>query len=321
MDKKITIIPDISYISIKDNLIHLQIADLAFLKKTLNLIHTSYPNFDILTHSNINDISRISTLLKFNFYNPLILKKSPVDNTIFSKPMLCLTKYKSPQASKNIIHHVTTLNDIYYTLDQFLNHQNMCSLTMKLTTNTINYIKTLPYEKNGAVQNEIVGSFILSSITKNKTCKFVYTLDVDTNSIKYGTEENVEAVNSKYNFHSHPEQAYIKYNVKNAWPSSDDCVAFIKTYIKFDTIFHIVVSIEGIYVISLGKHFIGDYNINEVEKKVRKIYEVSDKLSVDGYLKKIEACDLLVIQFVKWDSVNKPITINFPKNNDNCVVY
>ena len=56
-----------------------------------------------------------------------------------------------------------------------------------------------------------------------------------------------------YNFHSHPRNAYKKYNVKLGWPSGQDYIGFLLASIEDGTIFHMVITIEGIYIITLTK--------------------------------------------------------------------
>jgi len=44
-----------------------------------------------------------------------------------------------------------------------------------------------------------------------------------------------------YNFHTHPEDAYVSINCDPGWPSLDDYKTFLYGIKNFGTIFHLVV--------------------------------------------------------------------------------
>ena len=92
------------------------------------------------------------------------------------------------------------------------------------------------------------------SETKNN----INVLDINQDKMIEGEEQGVPIVEALYNFHSHPKEAYITNKVNKAWPSAQDYIGFLLAVLEDNTILHIVVSIEGIYIISLSKYYAGN---------------------------------------------------------------
>jgi hypothetical protein len=68
----------------------------------------------------------------------------------------------------------------------------------------------------------------------------------------YGTERTVNNFDARYNFHTHPQQAYKTDKVIIGFPSGADYSAFLYCVANFNTIFTCTVTLEGIYTISLA---------------------------------------------------------------------
>ena len=131
-------------------------------------------------------------------------------------------------------------------------------------------MKKSPFSKctlnknKSCTQKEIAGSL---SLIQNK-------LKLDKSSIIYGDEEGVPIVKSFYNFHSHPKEAYEKYNVKYAIPSSQDYIGYIHSVYKHNTRCHFIAAIEGVYIISMSKSFCNMRIINtlfETQKSTKHL--------------------------------------------------
>ena len=42
--------------------------------------------------------------------------------------------------------------------------------------------------------------------------------------------ESVDVIDTRYNFHTHPKEAYINHNCDLGWPSTDDLITFTFFY-------------------------------------------------------------------------------------------
>ena len=82
-----------------------------------------------------------------------------------------------------------------------------------------------------------------------------YTLYLDE-KFKLNNLEAHEAdfVDSHYNFHTHPLEAYIYHNCELGWPSKDDYITFLDGYLNYNVIFHCVITVEGVYIMSIYKN-------------------------------------------------------------------
>lgn len=139
-------------------------------------------------------------------------------------------------------------------------------MKFKFSKKCIQYLKKLPCDDT----NEISGSY---ELTKKGN---LYTVNVDKKLFLNGAMNQVDAIDSKYNFHSHPEQAYKKYNVKLGWPSNQDYLTFFKTCKRYGTLFHTVITIEGIYIITLS-----NYLENFTENKTDLVKFICDKYAIE----------------------------------------
>jgi hypothetical protein len=172
-------------------------------------------------------------------------------------------------------------------------------MKFKFSKKCIQYLKNLPYDS----KDEISGSF-------NLTCNGnICIANVDENLYSKGTNEEVESVNSKYSFHSHPKEAYKKYNVELGWPSNQDYLSFLKSCMRYGTLFHTVITIEGIYIITLGDYLKNSVvPVSAVKKFICDKYyfeNTGSRETVKSYVKKINAIryngyKLFNLNFVKW---------------------
>lgn len=270
------------------------------------------PNLHLLIHDYV-----IS-----GFHDPYICTTSPLGFT-FNDYSLCMLR-------QNDIIDNNAINDIKYVLSQFLTErEGHCTLTAKLSNTSIKYMQQLSkigstLNKDGVItQKEIAGKMITGQISKD----LVHDLEVDRNSIVSGEEEGVEVIGGLYNFHSHPLEAYKRHNVKLGWPSAQDYIGFLSSCIKFDTILHIVVSIEGFYVISLSNYWVNkkDKLDNSVITFVSEKYDIGykkgqtsiwyvhtvNKIAYEGY-------PVFLVQYFPWYKANDTFIIPYHKNGVNC---
>jgi hypothetical protein len=293
-----------------------------------NIISTIYSGIPsdttIWIGFNTDDKLYIQSMVKEGFAHPYICKKSPLGYN-FKNFGLCLFR----DNNKNTIFDKESItNEIKYVIKQYNNNQsNNCCLYLKFTTNTIKKLKKLTNEghsknKNGTTtQKELGGSLSVFKISKINN-KIVYIVKI--NKITPGTEEEVTIKPSRYNFHSHPKEAYVRHSVQNGWPSYHDYQGFLKLK---QTIFHCVSTIEGMYIISLNKnwktktskidnYFIKKwYNIDHEEKISPKQY-----ITIVNKIKyKNKKFPLFNVQYIPWSKGSEIITISYNKIGYSCL--
>ena len=167
-------------------------------------------------------------------------------------------------------------------------NKKVCHVNLAFTQDTINYFKSIPHSKktrnkDGTYsQKETAGGMYVGEILPDST----HLLEVHHNSVITGEEEGVDIVVSLYNFHSHPYEAYINNHVNLAWPSAQDYIGFLIAVFEDCTICHFVVTLEGIYIISLTEYYAKNKNIKDknIGDFILNNFEVYDYLSPKQYV-------------------------------------
>ena len=253
--------------------------------------------------------------INLGFNHPYMCQHSPLKHNFF-KQGIAFLKSNSPEPVSN----ETVKNKLLYAKETV--NKRICELYARFTDQAIKYLQDIndPTKKN---QKELSGSLTVSKVVK-KDDKIVFELSSDPNSVISGIEEEVEAVWSRYNFHTHPKKAYVNHNVKRGWPSSQDYVGFIELYNH--TIFHTVVTLEGIYVISFNPEWIG--KIPKIDKKyVLKHYDINHKeeISFDEYVNIINSKNykkqspLFIVKYMKWEDATNIFPIFYAKTKGSCL--
>ena len=234
---------------------------------------------------------------------------------------ICLVRHKNDSNKKST-------NDINYVLKQ-ANKLYYCTISAKLSDKSIKYLKNMcddgfTKNKNGKMsQKEMAGNMCLKKINN----ELVHTIEINNDSIIYGEEFGVKIVDGIYNFHSHPRNAYKKYNVELGWPSAQDYIGFLLASIEDGTIFHLVISIEGIYIISLSKEWaIKKHSIDKkIGEFIQKNYNFCYKQgnTIEWYLNKVNAIiyknnQLFTVQYLSWVDSHNIFTLPYTKIGDNC---
>jgi len=248
------------------------------------------------------------------------------DPYIYKDTNLCMCKLNS-----NKKHPPDAIEQVKYVLTQFLlvEKQSTCTVTLSLSQNTVKYLKNttksgMSKNSDGTfTQKEIAGALEVT----NTTPDMVHIVDYIPDSIILGGEEGVSIVPSLYNFHSHPKEAYDKYQVILAWPSPQDYIGFIMAVIEDRTICHLVISIEGIYIISLTSQWFD--KPMHMDKKfsnfIKNNYDPPcDGRSIDTYLLYInsmkynDAPPIIEVQYLSWIDARNPFTVTFSRKDSNC---
>lgn len=192
-------------------------------------------------------------------------------------------------------------------------------------------------------------SFLLSQIGTSPA-RFLVTMD--DSSIALGGAESASAPNSFGSGHTHPAQAYLKHRVCMAWPSYDDYVTFLTIYAEGSGGFHIIGTVEGMYIITVGPYLLAQprekilANIKKYEKQIIAEYhrdyprcdispaidesKEADRASLSkkwrtkiaDYLTKINRKKYFRVQFVFWEDVkdHQPVEVEFKGVENTCAL-
>lgn len=278
------------------------------IKDICNNTNVSLWIFIELNHYNFKDI--LLLLIDCGFSDPYLSDKTPMNEKIPLSVALIKDKKGHPYDKYTIIYKVAHI------IQQYKENKKSCSMYARFNEKAINFLikasKSMGYK--GDTQKEITGQFEIDEIIKIGD-KFVYNITVLDNSIGTGDNENVDVKNTRYNFHSHPEQAYKKYGVKYAWPSLTDYLGYLD--LVPDTIFHCVAALEGLYIVSLTKHWTENYK--KIDKKFIKKhydYELESKLTPVEYVKKINSIKykgypIFNVIYLHWEIVDTIFKVDF----------
>lgn len=281
-----------------------------------------WTGFD-LTNPMFNSL--VDNYVREGFEEPYICKTSPLGFS-FTTHGLCMLR------KNDIIKNNYPLNDVRYVLTQFITKQRgICSLRAYLSDESIYYLHKLTkigstLNNDGVItQKEVAGKLIAGKVNDDLS----YSLNVDRDSVKYGSEEAVEIIAGLYNFHSHPHEAYEKNNVKLGWPSAQDYVGFMNSSLVYDTILHIVTAIEGFYVISLTEYWVNNkYHFNDstnefIGKEYNICYSTAVEKTVSWYTKRVNSISyhgypIFLVQFFTWNDSKTVFEVPFRKSGTNC---
>ena len=123
-------------------------------------------------------------------------------------------------------------------------------------------------------EKEISGSLKIK-FNKNKN---IY--EVSLGKFSKGEIEECDLVETMYNFHTHPQKAYDIYNTSVGWPSESDFKTFMYCFFQYKNILHCVLSLEGIYVITIRNEAY-DYLLKSPSKQETK------QRNIDKYIRGI----------------------------------
>ena len=258
-----------------------------------------------------------------------------VINDIEEKQLKYYSKLKFKISKKKNKFTVTKINydyidNIYdYNLKNFKvvlpSRPSKCILNLRFSEETVKYLKTMPISgttlnKNGTLsQKEISGEFFINKMKNSK----LYKVHINHKNLKNGEEQETEILHSSYNFHLHPKEAYVDNKVLLGWPSSQDYLTFLLSTFFYGTVFHVVVALEGVYIVCLNnqqltleqdlKDFIEDkYNIDQGRKKDNSTY--LKRVNNIKYKKH----PIFIVQFLNWKSIEKPFSVYFKKDDGEC---
>ena len=266
----------------------------------------------------------IKDVVKAHFSHPHISQVSPSGKE-YPSFALCMVKLNG-----DISTHDAT-DEVLDVLSDFAEEKGTCKSTFKIEDKSIKYMKQLhklgsTLNSNGTItQKEVAGSLWCTRTDKHG----VQILEIDQDSLIFGQEEGVVIVPGLYNFHSHPRTAYDTHKVKVGWPSAQDYVGFLLAHLEDETILHLVVSIEGIYVLSINRYWL--LNKNRLRKNMRTFilenYNLCGRkgtpyqyVRIINQTKYKDESPLFLVMYVPWKNARDTITINYKKSEQNCFV-
>ncbi len=103
----------------------------------------------------------------------------------------------------------------------------------------------------------------------------------DHDSIVVGEKDGIDGFEDKVTYHTHPYPTYLEFDAKYAWPSVTDYKSILETILHGKGVLHIVVTVEGIYVVSLNEYWCN--NIPALKSMVSK-----DDEKLGFYMEKLD---------------------------------
>jgi hypothetical protein len=272
-------------------------------------------NFLLVRRVPLGDRESLKSLAEAGFRNPCLGD----GNLTLSRP--------------NALVHGNAMADIEYTLRQL--PEGKCGVVARLSKDAVRHLKQFcttgsTLNKNGTItQKEMAGRLVVRNVTPD----LVHVMDIDHKSMLSGDEEGVSVAPGLYNFHSHPKEAYVRNEVKFGWPSCQDYIGFVAAHIQNGTIFHLVTTIEGVYIISITKESVGDASNwgDRLEKFIEDNFDIRsrDDKTVAWYIRKVNAMrfqpstggrglQFFSVTHFGWDSARTKFRAAFAKQGDNC---
>lgn len=199
--------------------------------------------------------------------------------------------FQSPRLSPTREHK----NSMFDFSRDKLNDENEIELKISFDVEDLQYLKKLVYggrtmnDDGTMTQKEVSGVLCLERDGDD------FELKIDkTKNFNAHDEEKVRFVNGLINFHTHPLDVYNNYEVDMMYPSPADynsILAFLMQKYCFESncytlsplLFSCVITVEGIYIISLNKNYCTKLKRDELRKLIcdnRKThYEIKKGIS------------------------------------------
>lgn len=300
-------------------------------------------------------------LFKDGFKNPVITTQ--IKGTTFKHPKFVFTYDGTPIEDLGLQMEMVKIS-MKNVLRNLRVNQKSCNIMLQFSEDAINFLYTQTrhikqYNFGGvSEQREISGAFkLVSEMDVNKSDKSdksdksentgkqdktppIFLLDVDKDSVRKGDKESASYIQSFGTFHTHPYDAYDKYNVCIAWPSADDYLSFYYMYGICYSGFHVVSTLEGIYLMSL-KRYIAPEKVLKRYSKIKDNLEYNHgadypetdgtkcnikngkftRKKIDRYVKIINNKGKFNLVFATWDELRKgPIKLRYAPIGQTCLL-
>ena len=246
----------------------------------------------------------VSELLKYGFSNPFYCKKCPFGEK-FKQDMLAVHRKNDPHFETNSRERYngddkkpqdfqkrraspkrkTPQDFMLEFVDNNLKSKKPVMLKLKFDSEDLEYLRKLTKGSNtingdgNITQKEVSGVLHLEKLRD----EFVIKLD-KTKRFNAHDEDAVRLVEGLINFHTHPESIYKDLGVDLMYPSPDDYMSILTLLLqpyyfennegsKNPLLFSCVVTLEGIYIISLSKNYCSKDKIKKLRDNLCKSYE------------------------------------------------
>jgi hypothetical protein len=241
---------------------------------------------------------------------------------------LCLHRLQNPPKKEEVYLQVR------YCLYHFKKKekQNACKTQLAIEHNSLDYL----YKQSRHNKKEISGTFKAIPIHPK-----LLKIKIDGENIKLGDAEKASIHKSVGSYHTHPYEAYKRHEVCVAFPSLDDYLTTLYLYTYEIGVFHVLSSIEGIYLISVKPSFFEKYSSKQVkkdrdrwEKYVSNHYDdgypecsIDDKNNkkfwkryIKKYIRDINRKKIFNVQFKFWEDADEPFYIDYHRIHGNCII-
>jgi len=169
--------------------------------------------------------------------------------------------------------HKSTMFDF---VETHLGVEDEIKLQIRFDLEDLNYLKKLVYsgrtlnDDGSMTQKEVSGVLCLERTGDD------FELKIDkTKNFNAHDEEKVRFVNGLINFHTHPLEVYNNYEVDMMYPSPSDYSSILTflmqkycfekdCYVLCPLLFSCVITVEGIYIVSLNKNYCSRDKRNEL---------------------------------------------------------
>jgi hypothetical protein len=269
----------------------------------------------------------------YNFQTPFIHHNNYNNYNNHNKiknPYLLLSKEKNEEKEYN-----NFLKKINFTIKNYkYNTNTTCSNYIILTKHAIDFLYKNTFDSNGGSQKEISGIFDLYPISDN-----TLSIEIDEKSVSTGETESVKHNETVGSFHTHPFDAYVRYNVCIAFPSADDYFTTLYIYASGYGSFHVTSTMEGLYVITIKKSFMKEKRKKILENFEKYKEDIEDTYGMDypncdpngdnmsfwkkylkEYINSINKLKYFNVQFIFWKDALKPINITYKRIKNNCLI-
>tara|TARA_Y100000591_G_C21705226_1_gene630445 strand:- start:90 stop:944 length:855 start_codon:yes stop_codon:yes gene_type:complete len=209
-----------------------------------------------------------------------------IENENSKYPFTVLNLLYNPDIEHIDINHIRYMINQYSTQDK-----TTCEAWATFHQPTLNTIYSRILNDKG----EISGKLNINQ-TIDEGNKIVF--EISNQKILFnGNSKEVDSVESNFNFHTHPKEAYFAVPNKTelGWPSVDDYVIFIMAFIldEIPTYFHWVCTVEGIYILTIPPETIQfiqqlkDHNPSKLEKSIEDYLYDHINISKNGFRKEV----------------------------------
>lgn len=298
-----------------------------YIAKILPALFSGLTNDTILWISiDIQDANFMSIVRKLaanGFNSPYVTNMSPLRVSIPTS--IALVRHNVPTEK---FSEQSTLNKVLYAIKEYKKGGKSCSLYAQFSPRALSFLRKaskmgITVNGNGEKsQKELTGELFVSNV-RNQGSKFIYIIDINEGSVESGDEEDVDVLATRYNFHSHPHQAYVRHRVDKAWPSLTDYLGFLQ--LGINTIFHCVATLEGVYIMSFGPFW--GRRLKTVSKSfIKKHYDINhkEKYTPLEYAHKVNKIHykghpIYHVEYMPWGQADKVFDVSYAKIGLSCI--